>query len=202
MKYLWVLSVNQDRNGEIWAQMQQECLWKHCHKKGCKLFPTMFETYFFGILNAAAPSVLNPNNPSVPETRYCEGGVKISIDVNEQMLRIREFCSTEEIAGLIVLGSCAGPGQAANWWEQLRWWGHKSTFQTGNRKSTFNPLVGLDCEGILRQISMRSVPVPTNRIVTSAAYLRGKIDFTTGMLSVLCRIQVAFYNSGQLVLII
>lgn len=63
--------------------------------------------------------MLNPNNPSVPETRYCEGEgggvvVKISIDVNEQMLRIREFCSTEEIAGLIVLGSCAGPGQAAN----------------------------------------------------------------------------------------
>lgn len=24
--------------------------------------------YFFGILNAAVPSVLNPNNPSVPET--------------------------------------------------------------------------------------------------------------------------------------
>lgn len=40
------------------------------------------------------------------------GGVKISIDVNEQMPSIREFCRTEEIAGLIVLGSSVEAGLA------------------------------------------------------------------------------------------
>lgn len=49
-------------------------------QKGCKLFPTMFKmdffSFFFGILNAAVSSMSNPNNPSVLETRYSEGGVK------------------------------------------------------------------------------------------------------------------------------
>lgn len=48
-------------------------------RNGCTLFPIIFEiffffVFFFGILNAAVPSVLNPNNPSVLETWYAKGG--------------------------------------------------------------------------------------------------------------------------------
>lgn len=60
----------------------------------------------------------NPNNPSVLETRYSEGRRgEISVDVNKQMLSIREFRSTEEIAGLIVLGSSVEPELPGKRWE-------------------------------------------------------------------------------------
>lgn len=54
------------------AKMSLKTLqFKPQEQKGCKLFPTIFQIFFFflfGFLNAAAPSVLNPNSPSVPET--------------------------------------------------------------------------------------------------------------------------------------
>lgn len=75
--------------------------------KSANHFQTIFKKGFFvGILNAAIHSIC-PNNPAVLETWYSgEGGVKNSIDVNEQMLHMRDFYREEEIASLIVLGLC------------------------------------------------------------------------------------------------
>lgn len=46
-------------------------------------------------------------------------------------------------------------------------------------EGTRAPLIlwlGLDCRGTLHQLSLRSVPAPANRIMTTAAYLWVEID--------------------------
>lgn len=70
-------------------------------------FSSIFERVQSAMLIPAIPSVPNPNNPTVLETWYSGGGKgKISLDVNGQTLYLRDLYREEEIAGLIVLGSC------------------------------------------------------------------------------------------------
>lgn len=86
----------------LWKPLEQKC-------EVCKPFSNHIqEGCFFGFWwYSECSNSICPNNPAVLETRYSAGGrVKNSIDVNEQMLHMRDFYREEEIAGLIVLGLC------------------------------------------------------------------------------------------------
>lgn len=65
------------------------------------------KAYSLATLNPAVLSVPNPNYPTVLETWYSwEGGKKIQLTSMKQKQHLRDFYREEEIAGLIVLGSC------------------------------------------------------------------------------------------------
>lgn len=109
----------------------------------------------------------------------------------------------EEIASLVVLGSCqwSPEGFGGNSGGD---YGPKVSFRQATVRAPFILWSGPDCtggQGALYQTGRGSGPIPTNRIIKTAAYLWAKNRFTALVRFVLGRLHFRFYHTARQIVV-